>query len=84
MSFVNTKTDFILLYFFRTTPVAYEVPRLEIELELQLLAYTTATATPDLSCVYNLHHSSRQCQMLNPLNEARVQTHILTDTMLGF
>ena len=27
-----------------------EVPRLGIELELQLLAYTTATATPDPNC----------------------------------
>ena len=35
-----------------------EVPKLRIESELQLLAYTTATATPDLSCVWDLHHSS--------------------------
>ena len=32
-----------------------EVPRLGVESELQLLAYTTATATPDLSCICNLH-----------------------------
>ena len=32
-----------------------EVPRLGIEWELQLLAYTTATATPDLSCICNLY-----------------------------
>ena len=37
-----------------------EVPRLGVESELQLPAYTTATAMPDLSRVYNLHHSSRQ------------------------
>ena len=35
-----------------------EVPRLGAELELQLLAYTTATAAPDLSYICNLHHSS--------------------------
>ena len=29
-----------------------EVPRLGVELELQLLAYTTASATQDPSCVY--------------------------------
>ena len=29
-----------------------EVSRLEVELELQLPAYTTATATPDLSPVW--------------------------------
>ena len=43
-----------------------EVCRLEVESELQLLAYTTATATRDLSWICNLHRSSRQCQILNP------------------
>ena len=47
-----------------------EVPRLGGELELQLLAYTTSTATPDPSHVCNLHHSSRQRRILNPLSEA--------------
>ena len=48
-----------------------EVPRLGVKCELQLPAYTTAVATWDLSGVYDLHHSSWQCQILNPLNEAR-------------
>ena len=34
-----------------------EVPRLGVQLEQQMLAYTTATATPDLSCVCGLYHS---------------------------
>ena len=34
------------------------VPRLGVELELQLPAYTTAIAMLDLSCVFDLHHSS--------------------------
>ena len=37
-----------------------EVLRLGVELEVQLQAYTTATATRDPSCVCNLHHSARQ------------------------
>ena len=57
-----------------------DVPRLGVESELQLLAYTTATATPDPSYVCNLHHSSGQCQILNLLNKARDQTRILMDT----
>ena len=57
-----------------------EVPRLEVESELQLLAYTTATATQDPSHVCGLHHSSWQCRILNPLSEARDGTHILMDT----
>ena len=57
-----------------------EVPRLGVHLELQLLAYTTATATLDPSHVYNLHHSSWQRQILNPLSEARDQTR----NLMGF
>ena len=36
-----------------------EVPTLGVESELQLLAYTTATATLDPSRVCSLHRSSR-------------------------
>ena len=54
-----------------------EVPRLGVQSELQSLAYT-ATATRDPSCVFDLHHSSWQCRILNPLNEARDQTRDLT------
>ena len=52
-----------------------EVPRLGVQSEVQLPVYTTATATSDPSCIWNLHHSSRQHQILNPLSEARDQTH---------
>jgi len=48
-----------------------EVPRLRAESELQLLAYATATAIPDLSGVFNLHQSSRLRRILNPLGKAR-------------
>ena len=54
-----------------------EVPRLGVELELQQLAYTTATAMPDPSHVCNLYHSSLQCRILNPLSKARDPTYIL-------
>ena len=47
--------------------------------QLQLPAYATATATWDLSHVFNLHHSSRPCWIPNPLNGARDLTHILMD-----
>ena len=48
-----------------------EVPRLWVELELQLLAYAIATAVPDPSQVCKLHHSLWQHQILYPLSEAR-------------
>ena len=57
-----------------------EVPGLGVESELQLPAYDTATETPDPSHVFNLHHSSRQLQILKPLSEARDRTHNLKDT----
>ena len=52
---------------------------LELELELELLAYTSATGTRDLSHIFDLHHSSPQCQILNPLSEAKDRTCILMD-----
>ena len=51
-----------------------EVPRLGVQSELQLQVY--ATATRDLSPICNLHHSSGQRQILNPLSKARDQAHI--------
>ena len=54
-----------------------EVDRLGVKSELQLPAYTPATATPDLSLVCDLHHSSRQCRILNPLRKARDRTRNL-------
>ena len=57
-----------------------EVLRLGIESELQLPAYTTATATCNLSHVCDLYPTSWQHQILNPLSEARGGTCILMDT----
>ena len=51
-----------------------EVPRLGVKSELQLPAYTTATATQDLNRICGLHHSSQQHQISDPLIEARDQT----------
>jgi len=45
-----------------------EVPRLGVKSELQLQAY--ATEMPDLSHVCDLHHSSWQHWILNPLGWA--------------
>ena len=53
-----------------------EVPELGVELELQLPAYSTAIAMQDRSCACDLHHSSQQCRILNPLSKARDQTCI--------
>ena len=62
---------------FKASPGAYEVPRL---VKLQQPAYTTATAMRDPIHICSLHHSSQQCQILNPLSKARDRAHILVDT----
>ena len=61
-------------------PQHMEVPRLGVESELWLPAYTTATAVPDLSHICDLYHSSWQHWILNLLRETRDGTSILMDT----
>ena len=58
-------------YFRATLPAHGGSQARGVQLELQQSAYTTATGTSDLSCIYDPHHSSRQHQMANPLSEAR-------------
>ena len=55
----------ILFFFFVQLNLRYmEVPRLGVELELQLLAYTTATAMRGPNRIWDLRHNSQQCQIL--------------------
>ena len=70
----------VIFFFFCLYPQHMDVSRLGVELELKLLAHTTATATLDLRHVCDLHHSSQQCCILNPLSKARDQTCVLMDT----
>ena len=67
-------------FFLGPHPRHVNVPGLGVESELQLPAYTTATATPDPSHICNLCCSLWQSQTLNPLSEARDGTHVLMDT----
>ena len=60
-------------------PWHMEVPRLGVDLELQLPAYTTARATQNLSQICVLYHSSQQSRTLNPRSRARNQTCVLMD-----
>ena len=82
---VITMTAFILLFFFSFFFLGLytqhmEVPRLGVKSEPRLLAYATAMAIPDLSCICDLRCSLWQCWILNPLSKARDQTIIFTDT----
>ena len=51
-----------------------EVPGLGVKSELYPPAYTRATATRDLSRIFDLHPSSLQRGILTPLSEARDRT----------
>ena len=64
---------FSFFLFFFTQPHLWhmEVPGLGVQPELQLPAYTITTAIRDPSCIGNLHHSSWQPRILNPLSGAR-------------
>ena len=57
-----------------------EVPRLGVELELQLPPCALAIATWDLSRICDLHPSSWHRWTLNPLSEAGDPTHMVMDT----
>ena len=54
----HLKKKFFFAFFLRLNLQHMEVPRLGIESELHLLAYTTATATPAPSHLFDLYHSS--------------------------
>ena len=72
---------FVCLFaFLGLHPWLMEVPRLQVESKQQLPAYTRATATPDLSRVWDLHDSSWQCWILNPWSRAGDRTLNLKDT----
>ena len=75
-----TLTMYFYLFILGPHPQHVEVPRLGVETELRLPAYATASATPDPSCIGDLHHSARQGQILNPLSGARDRTRNLMDT----
>ena len=70
----------VVVLLFRAAPAAYGGSQARGLIGVQLLTYTTATATPDLSSICNLHHNSRQHQILNPLSKTRDQTGIHMDT----
>ena len=72
---------FFFIFFFLGLHLQHmQVPRWGVEMELQLLAYTTTTTMPDLSCICYLHHSAWQHQILNPLSKTMDGTRILMDT----
>ena len=74
---------FVLFFFgiFRAAPAARGGSQARRPVRAVAMAYTTATQY--LSRVYELHHSSWQHRILNPLSEARDGTRVLMVTSWG-
>ena len=68
--------SFLSLFTFRAAPVAYGSSQAKGQIGAAAAGYTTATAMPDPSHFCNLHHSSWQCRILNPLSKAKDWTCI--------
>jgi len=75
--------SFFFLFLFTATLAIYGSPWTRGQMGAVVVAYATATATPDLSCVCQLYCGLQQHHILNPLSEARDPTCILTETTLG-
>ena len=66
--------SFSFFFFLGPQPQCTEVPRLGVELELQVPAYAIAAATQDPSHVCDLHHSSQQHWILNHWAKPGIET----------
>ena len=64
---------FFFSFLFRATRSAFGESQARGLIRATAAGYTTAIATPDLSHVCDLHHSSQQRRILTPLSEARNQ-----------
>ena len=85
-AFVEThtlKSDFVcfFLFLFMVVPGACGSSQARCRIRTAAEAYTTATASLDLSHICNLNLSLWQHRILNPLSKAKDRTCILTDTM---
>lgn len=80
----EAETSFLCYFFFSCFLGPHlqhmEVTRLGVKSELQLLTCAIVIATRVPSLVWDLYHHSQQCQILNPLSEARDRAQVLMDT----
>ena len=75
LSFLPLFLSFLSFLFFSSFLMAYGISQARHGMRCSCWpAYSTATATLDLSCVCDLHHSSQQCWILNPRSKARILT----------
>ena len=83
------QVDFHFLYYlfiyclFRAAFAAYGSFQARGPIRAAAASHTTATAMRDPSRICDLHHSSEQCWILNPLSEARDWTCVLNGYSSG-
>ena len=70
----------LLLLLFRAALKAYGRSQARCWIRAAAAGLHHSTATRDLSHIWDLHHRSQQCQILNPLSEAMDWTCMLMDT----
>ena len=75
-----SRVNFFFLSFEGCTCSMRKFPGQGLNQSCSHLAYTTATATPELSLICDLHQSSWQSWIFNLLSEARDRTCVLMDT----
>ena len=71
---------FLVFCLLRAAPAAYGGSQARGLIRAVATGLTRATATSDPSCICDLHHSSGQRWILNPLSNTRARTHVLMDT----
>ena len=71
---------FFFFVFSGPHPQLMEIPRLQVKLELQAASLHHSHSNMGSETCCDLHHSSRQQWILNPLSKARDPTQVLTDT----
>ena len=74
---------FALFFLFMAAPEAYGSFWARDQIGVVSEGYATARAMSDPSRICDLCCSLEKLQILNQLDEARAQTHILRDTMSG-
>ena len=74
------KILFTFSFLFRAAPAAYRAFQARGGIRAAAASLATATAMQDPSHICDLHHSSWQCWILNPLSKVRDQTHVLMVT----
>ena len=83
VQFLNFIYLFIYFCLFRAAVVVYGSSQARCRIGVVAADFChrhSATASPNPSLIWNLHHSLWLCQILNPLSKARDWTHIFVDT----